>query len=325
MVSSGKHSLGEVPVVSLYNKKGLRFPFGGQSLVAGIVTLAQEILNLDSLISESLFQQTLSILVMGRQQIEGDEIVISESNVLEVSPNGFPPYFLTPSQAPVQFMEQRIQVLAQEIYRLSKFGGGFGLEPKAVAPTTAAYEFNLTNRALADRAANFEAAEKEIHRIWHKWMNAEFQGYIEYPDNFSIESFTESLQILTAAKTGIRSPTFRREMEKKEARRILDSHDEALMKRVDGEIDEVEDQIDTFSGPIWYDPLTQIIKQPMSPQPPGVDQGGDQQAQDGQQDDQQDQQAQESQAGGQGNGGRKRKRRRGGGGGGNSGNKGSQE
>lgn len=260
---------GEVPVVSLYGDKGARFPFGGASLIQGIITLAQDILNLDSLITEALYQQTLSILVMGRQPVEGDEIVVSEGNVLEVSPGSFPPYYLTPSQAPVVTMEQRIQVLAQDIYRLSKFGGGFGLEPKAVAPTTAAYEFNLTNRALADRAALLEAAELEIHRIWYKWMGRDFRGYVEYPEDFSIQSFQELLAELQQAKLALRSPTLKRELEKRIARRLLASHDESILKTIDEETDFIPDAIESFNGPVWYDALRQEVSQPGSGVPVG--------------------------------------------------------
>jgi hypothetical protein len=258
-VAGGTHSLGLVPVVSLYYRRSPRYPFGGLSLVQDISTLQQRILNLDSLIDTSCAEQTLSILVLGHQSVQGEEVVIGENNALEVGPNSIAPYFITPSQGPLQFMEQRIQLLAQEIYRLSKFGGGFGLEPKAVAPTTAAYEFNLTNRALADFADNIQSAENQLHAIWFRWMQQEFRGTIDYPDDFSIQSFLEDLQTITQAGDAIRSPTFRRELERKIARKILGTADAELLQQVDQETSVIPDVIKTFTGPIWYDAVTQRV------------------------------------------------------------------
>jgi hypothetical protein len=262
LIGEGKHDLGEVPVAVFYDKKSPRYSFGAVSRIRAIATLQQAILNLDSLIDESTYQQSISILVMGRQPVRGEEIVISESNVLEVSPTSLPPFFLTPSQAPLQFMEQRVQLLAQEIYRLAKFNGGFGLEAKSTAPTTAAFEFNLTNRTLADLADSLQAGEWECHRLWFKWLRREYSGYIDYPDEFSIQSFMEDLQVITAAGQAIRSPTFRRALEKRTAKKILASEDEQTMRRIEGEIDIIPDRTDTFTGPIFWDPLMQEIYNP---------------------------------------------------------------
>lgn len=262
VVGHGKHRLGEVPVVSVYAKRSARYTFGPVSPIQDIATLQQAILNLDSLIDEATYQQTISILVMGRQPIQSDDLIISETNVLEVSPTSLPPYFLAPNQTPLQFMEQRIQLFAQEIYRLSKFGGGFGLEPKAVAPTTAAYEFNLTNRSLADLAENLQTAEFEMHRIWFKWFAQEYRGYVDYPDEFSIQSFMEDLQTITTAGMAIRSPTFRRQLEKRVARKILSSDDEETITKIEGEIDIIPDRTDSFTGPIFWDALMQEVYNP---------------------------------------------------------------
>lgn len=263
-IASGPNELGEVPMVNCYSKKGARYPFGGLSLIEEIANIQKMILNIDSLITEGIFLQCLSILVTGRGGTDTEEIIISEKNVLEVAAGSFPPFYLTPSQAPLQYMESRLQVLTQEIYRLSKFGGAYGMEPKPMAATTASFEFNMTNRALAERAENLELAEFQVHEFWYKWMNGVFRGYIEYPDDFSVESFLEDLQVLSSAQGAIRSETFRRELEKKISKKILATHDEGIITKVKREIEFTPSRIMGATGPIYYDDITQEVNMPGS-------------------------------------------------------------
>lgn len=121
---------GVVPAVPIFNRQRARFPVIGRSEVHDIVGLNQDILNLDSLITEAIYQQVLNILVMRRQQNPQKEIIIGPENVLTFTGDQ-PPFFITPSTAPLQFMEQRIQGLIQEIYRLAKFSGGSAMQVRS--------------------------------------------------------------------------------------------------------------------------------------------------------------------------------------------------
>jgi hypothetical protein len=270
LVDQGVHGLGEVPVVPVYNRRSARYPFLGQSLIADIAKLNVGILNMDSMIDEAVYQQVLNILVIGRQPQDAEEIIIGTNNVLEYSGDR-PPYFLSPSTAPTAFMEDRTQRLREEIYRLAKLGGGLGLEPRAAPSGVAlAFEFNETNAVLAERADELENAESAAHRLWHKWLRSEWRGAIDYPDDFSVQSFLEELQMITTGGDAIRSPTFRRTLEKRAAKRILRNTEKEVLERVDQEIDFIPEIIKTFSGPIFFDPLTQDVRQPGAPGPIGA-------------------------------------------------------
>lgn len=258
----GEHGLGEVPVVPVYNRRSSRYGFVGRSLLADVCPLNQEILNLDSLVNESIYQSVINILVMGKQQGNQTEIVLSAKNVLEYTGDR-PPYFLTPSVAPLSYMDARIQGFQTEIFRLAKLGGGLGLEPRQTSSGIAlAFEFNETNKTLAERADELQAGENLIHRMWFLWMGMSSVPSTDYPDDFSVQSFDDELRLLTAARQGVRSPTFRREMEKRAVKHILPNISEELMDRILLEIDSIADSIESFSGPVYYDPLTQEVKQP---------------------------------------------------------------
>jgi hypothetical protein len=268
-VDSGKNPLGEVPVVVVYNRPSSRYGFLGQSLLYDIARLNIAILNLDSLIDESVYQSVLNILVIGRQPDEREELVTGPNNVLEYAGDR-PPYFLSPSTAPIAFMEDRIQRFREEIYRLAKLGGGLGLEPRSAPSGVAlAFEFNETNAVLAERADELENAEQGVHRLWYKWLDADFRGLIDYPDDFAVQSFQEELQLVTAGKQAIRSPLFRKELEKRAARRLLRNAAPDLIDEIGREVDFIPEAVESFTGPVFYDPLAQAIKQPTDPNPIG--------------------------------------------------------
>lgn len=272
LVDAGSHPenmQGRVPVVTFFRRRKTRIPTIGMSLVHDISGLNKDIMNLDSLITEAVCQQTLNILVLARQAVDGEEIVLGVNNVLEYSGDR-PPFFLTPSTAPVQFMEGRVQGLREEIYRLAKLGGGMGLEPRTVPSGVAAsFEFNETNRTLAEHADQIENGEHECHELWFRYFGVEFDGVIDYPDDFAVQSFQEELQEITQAATAIRSPRFRRELEKQFARRRMNNAQKEVVSEIEREIDFIPDAVSTFGGPIYFDNLTQEVKLPGQGDPIG--------------------------------------------------------
>lgn len=258
----GVHGLGLVPNVTLFNRQRARFPVIGRSEVHDIIGINQAILNIDSLITESTYQQVLNILVMRRQQNQQKEIIVGPENVLTYTGDQ-PPFFITPSTAPLQFMESRVQGLVQEIYRLAKFTGGSAMQVRAVPSGVAAtVEFNETDRALAEKAEEIQNAEWLMHDVWCRYFGRTFDGTIDYPDSFQVQPFLEELNQITQAKNAVRSDRFIRELEKRVAARMLPNVPQETLDAIEAEIDIIPPSISSFSGPVWYDPLTQEIKQP---------------------------------------------------------------
>lgn len=258
----GDHKLGVVPVVTAYNRQRARHPVIGRSEVGDIVGLNQEILNTDSLIVEAEFQQCINILCMKKQANPKKEFVIGPENILFFT-GEFMPQFLTPSTAPLQFMEARVQGLIGDIYRQAKFQGGNALEVRAVPSGTAqTVEFNETDRALAEKAEELQNFEWQLHYLWFLYQGALFDGTVDYPDTFQVQSFLEELQQVTQAKQAIRSDRFARELEKRCTRRMLPNVPQDTMDAIEDEIDIIPPSISSFSGPVWYDPITQEIRQP---------------------------------------------------------------
>jgi len=254
-LNSGPHPVGEVPVVPVYNKRLSSYPFLGQSLISDISRINISILNWSSLIDEEIYQKTLNILAIQRQSTDKAEISIGSDNVLEWD-GGAAPFFLTPSSDPGSFIATMIDRCREEIYRLAKLGGGLGLvSPQNVPSGTAqAFEFNETNRTLAERADEIESAENAIHRMWHRWLGLDWQGVVDYPEDFSVESFADELEIAMKAKQQVRSPTFKREVEKKIARKMMHNVN-PMMQNVFGlEIDLLPELVIGPFGPMYFTP-----------------------------------------------------------------------
>ncbi|MEO6027707.1 MAG: hypothetical protein ABIR79_12650, partial [Candidatus Binatia bacterium] len=266
----GQHGLGVVPVVPIFNRQPGRYAMIGRSEVHDIVGLNQGILNLDSLITEAVYQQALNILVMKRQANQQKEIVIGAENILTYTGDQMPG-FITPSTAPLAYMEQRIQGLIGEIYRLAKFKGGQAMQVQSVPSGVAAtVEFNEADRALAEKAEELQNAEFLLHDLWARAHGARFDGTVDYPDSFQVSAFNEELQQITTAKTAVRSDRFIRELEKRVARRMLPNVPETTMKAIEEEIDIIPPSIQSFSGPVWFDPITQEVRQPTDPAAPPI-------------------------------------------------------
>lgn len=237
LVDAGTNPIGEVPVVPVYAaSRYARFNFYGRSLIAEISKINVAILNWCSLIDEEIYQKCLNILCMETQPEDREEIVIGNNNTLEYS--GQPPFYLAPATDPGSFIQSQIDRARDEIIRISKQGGGMGIEVQAKQSGIAhAYEFNETNRTIAEHAQELETSENKIHKLWHKWMNREWAGEVDYPDEFSIESFDQEISIAMQSRNVIFSERFHKEQEKKLAKKMMQNISEEIEREIMEEIE----------------------------------------------------------------------------------------
>ena len=259
MVNAGTHNLGEVPVVVLYCDQHSQYPFFGSSLISDIAGINEAILNWSSLVDEDIYQKVLNILCMQQGRENRKEIEIGSDNVLEYDLGTNAPFFLAPSTNPGQFIQSMVDQGREEIYRLAKLGGGLGLTVPQRTPSgiAQAFEFNETNRSLAERADEIERAENEVHRLWHLWLGYQWQGVVDYPDDFSVESLVDELDIIMKAKQQVRSPTFKRELEKKLSAKMMHNIGPGLKQVMSYEIDLLPELVMGPFGPMYYTPEQQ--------------------------------------------------------------------
>jgi hypothetical protein len=235
VVSMGIHDIGEVPMVFLYNEEDAVDPIQGISFLQDIAPLNIMIMNWLSMLDEEIFQKTLNILVM--QEETGAEIVIGSNNVLTYAGDQ-PPGFIAPASTPGELIQASIEKARDEIYRLAKLTGGVGVLKEVRSGVAYSYEFQETEQTLADTADEIEDAEIKIHRIWCKWMGTEWQGVIDYPDEFGIEDVLTDLKVLESSIALVPSPTFKAEVQKKIVPKVLQKASEETISSIEEEIDQ---------------------------------------------------------------------------------------
>lgn len=237
--------LSEIPLARFYNKKHLIDKMLGVSAMKDIGKINVEIFNICSLLDEEVYSKLFNILVMqGGGQRKGS-IEIGSNNVLMWEGEGAEPYYLSPSAEPSQFMMEMIKMCIQEIYRLAKLGGDTGVQ-EAQSGIAYTWEFNQTNRMLADKADMMERGEMEMHRHWSLWMGKEWNGLVDYPDNFNVEKFEDEVKRVMEVKNVVRSPEFKRIVEKDLASRAMSKKSQIQRARVFAEIDVMDEEKQPF-------------------------------------------------------------------------------
>jgi len=211
-------------------------PFIGNSFIQDIAPLNILIMNWLSMLDEEISQKTLNILVM--QGTTEDEVVIGANNVLTYEGEQAP-QFIAPAAIPGELIQTSIEKARDEIYRLAKLTGGVAQLKEVRSGISWSYEFQEAEQTLADTADELEEAEERMHRIWCKWMEIEWKGNIDYPEEFGVEDVLSDLKVLEQASAFVKSPTFKAEVQKKIVPSILPKIDEELSKVIDDEIDEM--------------------------------------------------------------------------------------
>ena len=73
-------------------------------------------------------------------------------------------------------------------------------------------------------------------------MGLEWKGFINYPDDFNVEKFEEEVKRVVEVKQAVRSPEFKRLMEKRVASRALSKVSSVQRARVFAEIDVLDEE-----------------------------------------------------------------------------------
>lgn len=239
IIDEGPNPLGEVPLVVVRNIPDRSHPWFGVSAVRDITDINIAILNWSSMGDEEIAERCLNILTMERDESSGSSPSLSHHNVLEYASGAEKPEYLVPGETPLKLIGEWIDRAKDEIYRLAKLGGSTGLMGvrEATSGIAYAYEFNETNQSLSRKAESLEQAEREIHRLYLKWLSKSFSGSIIYPRDFGVDDFLQEFAILSEARSNLTSRTAIREIEKKLSAKMFARESSDLRTKISTEID----------------------------------------------------------------------------------------
>jgi hypothetical protein len=241
-IDAGVHMLGEVPLIPIYNKRLKRYPLFGWSAIEDIAYINRALANITSLLDEFIYRQCFEILIWPSEGIstteesEG-EMQLSTKNIMAVRGDvGFAPFYLSPSTAGAQFLMEYARELRAIIYMLAKVEAP-AFEPVAASGVSKQWSFHETNQSLADKADNLENAERTCHRLRAKWMDKEWDGVIDYPEDFDIRRINEELEEALNVQIYGFPPSFTSEYSKQLYRKLLPKLGKDIMAKIDTDIE----------------------------------------------------------------------------------------
>ncbi len=239
----GEHGLGRVPVVTLYNKRsGIKML--GTSDLQDIADINKNIYYLCSDAKEIIENTAFPMLAMPYSKTGSDEDrEIGPRNILQYDPAepNAKPYWLEPPHSSLTEIREWVRQDIAEIHRIAKLGGVRSAEDFSHTRSGIAIELEYQQlyATLAEKADNIEQAESAVLDLWARWSGGRFDGFIDYPDDFSVRDMARDLDNAMKAQSAVvDSKTFRKELQKKIAATVLPKMEESLKAVIRQEIEE---------------------------------------------------------------------------------------
>lgn len=245
LIDSGWHGLGEVPLVNLYNKQsGTRMI--GLSDIQDIADINRNIYYLCSDAKEIIENTAFPMLAVPYSRADREHKEVGPHNIIQFDPAepNARPFWLEPPHSSLTEIREWVRQDIEEIYRIAKLGGVKAAEDSGAPRSGAAIELEYQQlySTLSEKADNLEQAEANVLRLWALWEGKEFDGVVDYPDDFSVKDLERELQnALSAQSSKVDSATFKKEIQKKIACAVLPKLDPGTRARIEEEIEEAAD------------------------------------------------------------------------------------
>lgn len=237
-VRSGEHGLGRVPVVQWLSRNTPKTMILPPSEFLSIAQANYFLYQLCSWHTQILRDQAFSILIM--PDIGDKDITIGTNNVLTFPPDAsHTPAFIAPAAGPAQMLTDQMDRIIKEMFRMSGLDSVVGVQTDTSKSGVAKqWEFEKTNKRLADFAVRCEQADKAIVDLYEAWAGESVGYTCEYPRDFSIRDVQAGLEEAKAAlDLGFASDTYTEEVLKKVLEAYLPNIENEVYDKI---IEEVE-------------------------------------------------------------------------------------
>lgn len=197
-IGRGTHGLGVVPIVCVFDKQSKKVRnFMGISAIADIAFIARDVYNSCSELKQILRDQTFAFLAIQGTSSEYDELSVGTSKGLLYPPDRAIPQYVSPPAQNADVYFQHIDRQVSKMFQLAKLEGGSasfnGQTAVQQSGVSKAWDFNQTNSALSKKANNLEDGETKMWYMFAAWLDKEFDGSIEYPSEFDVQSLNNDL------------------------------------------------------------------------------------------------------------------------------------
>lgn len=202
---SGVNPLNKVPIIPLFSRKMVPGEILPMSEFYSIARANARIYNLCSELDEILRNQSFAILTYPgqKQPNSNQDVTVGTETMLGYSPEATnAPAFIAPPADPANMIMSQIDRLIKEIYRMAALDSVVATVDGTQTKTSGVakqWDFEKTNRMLADFATNCEDAEKAIVDLYNAWTNSNIEYTATYGDDFGIDDVNEELDKATKA------------------------------------------------------------------------------------------------------------------------------
>jgi hypothetical protein len=204
IVAVEKNGLGIVPAICVYNRKSI-VRGQGVSDIQDISDVQKMIYNLTSEIEQSIrLDGHPTLVVPPTAQLgagAGALIVLQDG-----SDPGLKPYYLEHSGSNVDSIRNSMTDLIDRIDQMANTGGVRATSARTTSGVALETEFQLLNARLSEKADNLELAEEQLWRLFGMYQGRTWDGYIKYPDTFSIRDIQREANELVTARQAATSP-----------------------------------------------------------------------------------------------------------------------
>lgn len=214
--TTGSHNMGCVPVVQWLARNTDRKIIKPPSEYLSVAQANYFLYQLCSWHTQLLRDQAFGILTMPDDG--SGEVTVGTNNALIYPADAsHTPDFIAPPAAPAEMLTEQMDRIIKEMFRMSGLDSVIGVQSdKSKSGVAKQWDFEKTNKRLADFAVRCEDADEAIVRLFEKWSGETVDYNCEYPRDFKINDVVDSLSNAAAAlELGFDSPTYKLEVLKK--------------------------------------------------------------------------------------------------------------
>lgn len=241
-----ENGLGRIPAVICYNKRtsvrGL-----GVSDIKDIADQQKFIYNAKSEVDQSIRLNSHPSLVKTESTAAG----IGAGSIIQMSEDMDPalkPYLLEFNGASIESIYKAIAQAETAIDKIANIGAVRVNEAVTMSGVAMETEFQLLNSRLADKAHSIELAEENMWQLWAEYMNATWNGTIDYPNSFNIRDGAYDLEMYTKVLSlNVPSGSLKKELYKMVADLAIDDADKLKVMKA---------EIDAYESHAMYNPTT---------------------------------------------------------------------
>jgi len=252
LVDSGENPLGEIPFVWFQNIKSVMDPYIGVSDIKEISRITASIIRNISYGEEVI---KFAGFPQARRPMdkEGENInnTVGPTGILEFDPelgqDGKPDWLEAKVQEPVEAILVWFDKKISEIFQLAHLSGIHAHETSDQARSGVAlrYEYQQLSLVLSKKSENLTETELGIIKYWLKWQSKSAwfdEMLISRSKDFSIDDLSQNLENAIMANKIIPEITFKKELMKVVAKRVLPDIPDIKLLEIYDRIDDLAEE-----------------------------------------------------------------------------------